>query len=1093
MNKFILRVFTLISMFLASLQSFAQQFTAVYDFAGANTTSGRTDPTPTPIVQGLNFGNFGAVAPTGNPNSMGANPNAAGRFSFTGWSKGATTGSDVFTGPIVTDQYYDVTITPENYYSLKLDSITFTIQRSGTGVRQYALRSGVDGYAANLTAAVFPANANLQVVNANTFQIADAATTAQAGSKIDLSASAAVTAPITFRFYGWYAESAAGTFSIDNVKFYGTSTLLATAPVISTSVSSLTLPATPANTTSPPLSYTVQANNLTNPLLITTSAPFSISATPNGTYETTISIPVADVANATSIYVKFAPVSANSFLGEITHTTTGATTKTISVSGDGIEATNTVFNFNSCTAGGTPGSGFTSYSVTGAQKWACSSFGFNSTNGVDINGFLGGPQENEDWLISPSLSLGGINLPVLRFWSRGQFVGPPLQLLISTDYDGSSDPNLATWTNLDGAFPPLTNTWALTDGIDLSAYKSFPAVFIAFKYTSSVELGAARWNIDDLDITNRTQLISTNPALLNFGEVTAGASSAGRSLYVKVIGYGDVTLTAPSGYQLSFDNITFTATLTILQANAEGGLTIYARFAPASKELKIEGRIKFVAAGLDSSRTTLTGTSYPRAETFDAGTYNLSFFGSNPTNNPTPEKITTQVNNIATVLQKLNLDVVGVQEVSNDDALNALVAKLPNRKATISNRWSYSFQGPDPNFPPQKTGFIYDTLTMHLVEARAMFAGLYDSARNGYPGKIPSYPGGAINFWASGRLPFLASFEATIKGVTKRVTIINIHAKSSSDAASYNRRVYDVRVLLDSINAYYKDENVIILGDYNDKVNGSTYSNSTSPFKGFVDDADNYNALTLPLDQAGKISYIGGSGLIDNIIISNELAGYNIANSTGIEDPRAYISGYSATSASDHLPVYSRFNFSMSLPVTLLNFNASLNNKQVLLKWATSTEFNNNYFEVERSADHQNYHSIGKIKGAGNSNRLNEYTSIDRAPLEGVNYYRLKQTDADGKFSYSKVIAVKFAGNGSSLSIFPNPVTNFVTLSFRPNAGNMVARLVDVNGRIVVQMSGDINGINQQLNAHLSKIPAGFYVLKLVDTQESFVVPFVKK
>jgi hypothetical protein len=235
--------------------------------------------------------------------------------------------------------------------------------------------------------------------------------------------------------------------------------------------------------------------------------------------------------------------------------------------------------------------------------------------------------------------------------------------------------------------------------------------------------------------------------------------------------------------------------------------------------------------------------------------------------------------------------------------------------------------------------------------------------------------------------------------------------------------------------------------------------------------------LKLPLDQAGKISYIGGAGLIDNTIISNELSGHNIDSSTEIQDPRAYISGYNANSASDHLPVYSRFNFSMSLPVTLLNFNASLSNKEVLLRWAAATEFNNKYFEIERSTDHRNYYSIARIKGAGNSNMLNEYTSIDRAPRAGINYYRLKQTDADGNYTYSKVIAVNYGGNRNSLSIYPNPVINFLKLSFRPNAGNLIARVVDVNGKVVVQMRGDINRVNQQLNAHLAKMPAGFYVL----------------
>lgn len=445
-------------------------------------------------------------------------------------------------------------------------------------------------------------------------------------------------------------------------------------------------------------------------------------------------------------------------------------------------------------------------------------------------------------------------------------------------------------------------------------------------------------------------------------------------------------------------------------------------------------------------------------------------------------------------MQKLNLDVVGVEEVSNDSAFNAMVAKVPNRKAVLSNRWSYSFNGPDPSFPPQKVGFIYDSLTLHLVESRAMFTGLYDSARNGYPQKLPAYPGGAINFWAAGRLPFLATFDATINGVTERITIIAIHAKSSSDAASYNRRVYDVKVLLDTLNAYFKEENVIIVGDYNDRVIGSTYASAASPFKGFVDDASNYTALTLPLDQAGSVSYLGGSAMIDHLIVSNELAGGYIANSTVIEDPRAYISGYNANTASDHLPVYSRFNFSASLPVTLTDFNAAAQGKQVLLKWATANEFNSDYFEIERSTDQQHFTSINRVKGSGTSAVVRNYQSIDTFPAIGLNYYRLKQVDFDGKYTYSKVVTVRFSTSTSKeLSIYPNPVANYVKINFSARTTKLTAKLVDVNGRIVLVMKGDINHINQQLNSRLPKIVPGMYVLQLYDAKESSMVKIVKR
>ncbi len=69
-----------------NLQVSAQSFVASYNFSGSNNTVGRTDPTPVTTAAGITFGSFIAVAPAGNPNNMGANPNATGSFSFTGWA-----------------------------------------------------------------------------------------------------------------------------------------------------------------------------------------------------------------------------------------------------------------------------------------------------------------------------------------------------------------------------------------------------------------------------------------------------------------------------------------------------------------------------------------------------------------------------------------------------------------------------------------------------------------------------------------------------------------------------------------------------------------------------------------------------------------------------------------------------------------------------------------------------------------------------------------------------------------------------------------------------------------------------------------------
>lgn len=198
----------------------AQTFTATYDFGGVTANAGgTTDPTTPPTVAGLTMGAFTAVGYSGNPN-------ANGRYSWQNNSTGGVDGTNdfsQFTGSLSLVTFFEVSLTPLGSVVLDLNSISFTVQRSGTGIRSYAVRSSVDGYAANLPAGISPANANLGIGPANEFRwMLDAVTTAQNGSTVTFGGSHSnLTSAVTFRFYGWNAEGTAGTFSLDNVSFGG--------------------------------------------------------------------------------------------------------------------------------------------------------------------------------------------------------------------------------------------------------------------------------------------------------------------------------------------------------------------------------------------------------------------------------------------------------------------------------------------------------------------------------------------------------------------------------------------------------------------------------------------------------------------------------------------------------------------------------------------------------------------------------------------------------------------------------------------------------------------------------------------------------
>lgn len=202
-------------------------FTLTYNFAQVSSTTtpctGTVDPTTPPTATGLTSGSFIAVG----TNSC---PSTSGYFSFGGWGTGATNGNDTaFTGTPDMNKYYDITITPQTNYELSFDSITFKALRSGTGPRFWAVRHSVSNYTANITAV--STNSNISVVNTGTntnafFWTTDTytTTTIQSGFKV-YPALTQITAPVSFRWFAWNAESTAGTFRIDDVNIYGSATM----------------------------------------------------------------------------------------------------------------------------------------------------------------------------------------------------------------------------------------------------------------------------------------------------------------------------------------------------------------------------------------------------------------------------------------------------------------------------------------------------------------------------------------------------------------------------------------------------------------------------------------------------------------------------------------------------------------------------------------------------------------------------------------------------------------------------------------------------------------------------------------------------
>lgn len=200
--------------------SFGQNFVATYSFANVSTTSGSVDPSPSPLANGITCEAFTYFGPA-------LNPNASGRFSFTNWPAGASDGDDNYgnyTAVLSPTVYYQVKLRVVSGHTLDLISLSFSVRRSGTGVRNYAVRSSLDNFNNNL-AATTGTNSKLSVIPGEVFYWNyDSISTAsdQRGSRINFNNQfVGITDSVTFRFYGWNSESTGGTFSIDNVSITG--------------------------------------------------------------------------------------------------------------------------------------------------------------------------------------------------------------------------------------------------------------------------------------------------------------------------------------------------------------------------------------------------------------------------------------------------------------------------------------------------------------------------------------------------------------------------------------------------------------------------------------------------------------------------------------------------------------------------------------------------------------------------------------------------------------------------------------------------------------------------------------------------------
>ena len=540
---------------------------------------------------------------------------------------------------------------------------------------------------------------------------------------------------------------------------------------------------------------------------------------------------------------------------------------------------------------------FTAYDVTGTQAWATDNYGVPAPC-AKMTGYSSGTFENEDWLIAPSLDFSTATAAQISFDEAANYesdVTGNCQVLVSTNYSGSGNPNSASWSVISMPSRTAGDSWTfISTGIaSLDAYLGNSNVYVAFKYTSTTS-SAGTWELDNILIEGTLPETSLPPVISNVNrnplanvapDVTVSVSS-------EIIDNEGTVSTATLLWGTSAENLTNNITMT----NTSGNVFETSSSIPG----QVSGTtVYYQVSATDNDNNTATSTVYNYTvyeDMLDVVTYNIEWLGAPSKADLSisrDEQLTMAAQDILTV----GADVYALQEIVvddvNGDALTDLVAKLNTLDASdtwegVYNTYFSYYWNPDfTSFPAQRQAFVYRTSTITQVSNETL---------------LTSIPEGDNRF-ASGRLPFKLEADVTINGVTQRMNFINLHLKCCTGNAS--RRLNSMQDLVTELTANYSTSNVVVLGDFNVADNGGADGEIAT--WGIYDDNDN-NGTPDYYHAAGALTDLAWRD-IDHVLISDELNDEYLAAPVDIRNQTLN------STVSDHKPVVARLLLMPALEV----------------------------------------------------------------------------------------------------------------------------------------------------------------------------------
>jgi len=915
------------------------------------------------------------------------------------------------------------------------------------------------------------------------------------------------------------------------VSFNLTGTRAAGAPTITVSPISLSFNSQTVNTASASQSVSVTGTSLTGPITVTAPAGFEVSnaAVNGGAFATTLNIPQGTGSINTTVNVRFVPDAAQSYVGNVTFASAGATTQNVGVSGTGTLPTpiltatpSPLADFGSVTVGATSAT-IRSFTVSGQDLQSPVTItpptGFRIRTGANFF------STNAIILIPTNGTLAGTQVDVV-------FSPTAVQAYVS-------DITVAS-TNAATQLVRVTGTGTATSGSPVVNVN--PNNINFGTVTSSGSTSTQSFEVSGTDLT--ADIVLT-PSISNIQirNATAGGSFSSSPLTLtrtagtvaaQVIEVRLVSLVAQGAFNESIAVTSTGATatqVTITAQNTSGATSDISVSNPDANNFTFVTRPnttsvsqRFLVAGTNLVQPLVVQAIGPNAAYFQVSTDNVVFtssvsFTPNAQGNVTQRPIyvrfvpgvnavtvTSTIRNSSAPAPDFDVSVTGISEptirldrpigsFAEDVVKNTVTAPVTVKLEGFLLNGDVDLRFPadasDPTRNPLQTplfefslnnGATYVKQATITPDADGNFSTnllvRYAPVRVGNAAQEMQFRNASFNnnnfFPLTSGFGRTTGFSIAIEPATQSTATVERSADGTSATITFN---------LGSAPAGTYGQNRLVIGS-------STYL-TTLPTSLFPVDKQNFNPGTTTgggayiygtgtATQASSNTYVVFSGANNAFTVTNlnPALSYNFYGFEFNNDGVLNAENYLVPNNQPQVP----------LPVELLSFTAKARNNSVVLNWVTASEKNSRSFEVERSTTGKagSYTTVLTKEAAGTTTVKTKYEAIDTRPVAGLSFYRLKQIDLDGKSTTTAPVAVMTTLG--DVSLFPNPTQGDATILVpQGSTEGLSVRITDLAGRTV--QSGQLNAEGKLSTSNLK---SGTYIVTIGEGAQAVTRKLVK-